>query len=152
MLDVGEQLARLRQQVAAIDRKYKGARARRLTATADRAGAPPRARIEEWSSGRVVANEFGEHFQIEKVFASHKQHGSADIGALSELPADLMDILGESEITACSPSSWAFLDTETTGLVGGSGTYAFLIGVGRITPQGFVVRQYFMREYAEERS
>ncbi len=50
------------------------------------------------------------------------------------------------------PERWAFLDTETTGLAGGSGTYAFLIGVGRITPDGFVVRQFFMREYAEERS
>ena len=43
-------------------------------------------------------------------------------------------------------------DTETTGLAGGSGTYAFLIGVGRITFEGFSVRQFFMREYAEERS
>ena len=44
------------------------------------------------------------------------------------------------------------MDTETTGLAGGSGTYAFLIGVGRITKQGFTVRQFFMREYAEEPS
>ncbi len=36
--------------------------------------------------------------------------------------------------------------------MGGSGTYAFLIGVGRITPQGFRVRQFFMRDYGEEAS
>jgi tetratricopeptide (TPR) repeat protein len=36
--------------------------------------------------------------------------------------------------------------------MGGSGTYAFLIGVGRITAEGFRVRQFFMREYVEERS
>ncbi len=152
MVEVEEQLARLRQRVAAIDRKFRETKPTRSVADAKEAGSSFRTRIEEWSSGRVVANEYGEHFQTEKVFPSHKQHGSADIGALSELPPDLLDTLGESEIVACSPSSWAFLDTETTGLAGGSGTYAFLIGVGRITPEGFAVRQYFMREYAEERS
>src|SRR6202034_2389657 len=50
------------------------------------------------------------------------------------------------------PAKWCFLDTETTGLMGGSGTYAFLIGLGRITPQGFRVRQFFMRDYGEEPS
>jgi tetratricopeptide (TPR) repeat protein len=53
---------------------------------------------------------------------------------------------------ACAPERWAFLDTETTGLAGGSGTYAFLIGVGRICADGFRVRQFFLREHAEERS
>ena len=52
----------------------------------------------------------------------------------------------------CDCSKWAFLDTETTGLAGGSGTYAFLIGVGRITPAGFELRQFFMRDLAEEAS
>jgi tetratricopeptide (TPR) repeat protein len=65
---------------------------------------------------------------------------------------DLLDALGEREIPAAPPERWAFLDTETTGLAGGSGTYAFLIGVGRITPEGFRVRQFFMRDYVEERS
>lgn len=112
----------------------------------------PRNAIEEWSDGRVVANEFGEHFQVERVFAPHKQHGSADIGALVELPSTLLNSLSENEIAAFEPGRWAFLDTETTGLAGGSGTYAFLIGVGQITERGFRTRQYFMREYAEERS
>ncbi|MDP9170896.1 MAG: ribonuclease H-like domain-containing protein, partial [Acidobacteriota bacterium] len=44
------------------------------------------------------------------------------------------------------------LDTETTGLAGGSGTYAFLIGIGSIDPEGFRVRQFFMRDYHEEPS
>ena len=50
------------------------------------------------------------------------------------------------------PAEWAFLDTETTGLAGGTGTCAFLVGVGRITPEGFRVRQFFMRDYCEEAS
>ncbi len=50
------------------------------------------------------------------------------------------------------PQEWAFLDTETTGLAGGTGTCAFLVGVGRITPEGFRVRQFFMRDFGEEAS
>jgi len=50
------------------------------------------------------------------------------------------------------PTRWAFLDTETTGLAGGTGTYAFLIGVGSIEPAGFRLRQFFMRDYGEEAS
>lgn len=147
MLDTEEQLARLRQRIANIDRKY-------AKAPISTPKAPPQERsfIEEWAEGEVVTNEHGAHFQTERLFPGHKQHGSADIGALGELPHYLLDALGGGEILPCSPARWAFLDTETTGLAGGSGTYAFLIGVGRITAEGFRVRQFFMREYAEERS
>ena len=43
-----------------------------------------------------------------------------------------------------------FLDTETTGLAGGAGTAAFLVGVGWVDGERFRVRQYFMRDYHEE--
>ena len=69
------------------------------------------------------------------------------------LPPDLLGILNEgSQVPASPPERWAFLDTETTGLMGNAGVYAFLIGVGRISRGGFSVRQFFMREYTEEKS
>ena len=43
-----------------------------------------------------------------------------------------------------------FLDTETTGLAGGTGTVAFLVGAGWLDDSVFHVRQYFMRDYPEE--
>jgi uncharacterized protein YprB with RNaseH-like and TPR domain len=43
-----------------------------------------------------------------------------------------------------------FLDTETTGLSGGTGTVAFLVGTGRVVGDGFVVRQYAIRDYPDE--
>ncbi len=48
-------------------------------------------------------------------------------------------------------SDWIFLDVETTGLAGGTGTYAFLVGLGWLAPEGFCVRQYFLRDLAAER-
>ncbi len=47
-------------------------------------------------------------------------------------------------------NEWLFLDLETTGLAGGTGTYAFLIGLGRLTHTGLHVEQFFLRELAEE--
>ncbi len=151
MLDIDQQLAQLRQRIARIDEKYElrnGLTGPELPAPKDRS----RFFIEEWAQGEVVNNEHGPHFQMEKLYESHRRHGSADIGALRELPHDLLDTLGDGTIPSVAPGRWAFLDTETTGLAGGSGTYAFLIGVGSITTEGFRVRQFFMREYAEERS
>jgi len=49
-------------------------------------------------------------------------------------------------------SQWIFFDLETTGLSGGTGTYAFLIGVGWLEAGGFRVRQFFLRELAEEQA
>jgi tetratricopeptide (TPR) repeat protein len=45
-----------------------------------------------------------------------------------------------------------FLDTETTGLAGGTGTCAFLIGIGNVEGMKFVVRQFFLRDYPEEKA
>ena len=43
-----------------------------------------------------------------------------------------------------------FLDTETTGLSGGAGTVAFLVGVGWVDGDALVTEQYLLREYADE--
>ena len=43
-----------------------------------------------------------------------------------------------------------FLDTETTGLSGGAGTVAFLVGVGHVEGEELVIEQYMLREYADE--
>lgn len=50
------------------------------------------------------------------------------------------------------PSQWLFLDTETTGLAGGTGTYAFLIGTGWWEADTLVIEQLFMRDHSEEAS
>ena len=150
-LDLAARLAHLRQRVAAIDARY-AKRSHALPPLSPRQAAETRFFIEHWSEGEVVSNHFGEHFQLERFYPRHKRHGSADIGALAELPESFLDVLSDREISSAPPERWAFLDTETTGLLGSPGTYAFLIGVGRITREGFRVRQFFMREYAEERS
>ena len=45
---------------------------------------------------------------------------------------------------------WLFLDTETTGLSGGAGTVAFLVGLGYFVDDEYRLEQLVMRDYDEE--
>ena len=148
MQDLQEQLAALRLRVAQINRKFSAPKPSPVPPP------PPSPQLffEEYLSGEVVDNALGQHFQTEKLYDCYKRYGSVDIGSLIELPHDLLDPISNGEVSAARPEEWAFLDTETTGLAGGSGTYAFLIGIGHITSEGFRVRQFFMRNYGEEAS
>jgi uncharacterized protein YprB with RNaseH-like and TPR domain len=52
-----------------------------------------------------------------------------------------------------APLPLLFFDLETTGLSGGAGTYAFLVGCGWFNQAGdFVTRQYFVADLADERA
>src|ERR1035441_835744 len=156
MEDIQEQLAALRRRVARIDRKYAAGAAPGADSTVCREhpAAPfarldePPARyfIEELMSGEVVRTAHGEHFETEKIWERHRRHGSVEIADLAELPEDLLESLSAGTVARAHPLKWAFLDTETTGLAGGTGTYAFLVGVGSIDAEGFCRRPVFLRD------
>lgn len=150
MSDLREQLEELRARVLRVNQKF----------AAEPAASTPESRSDQDSPrdinarlpGETVETSQGKHFEAEMLFESHRRHGSADIGSLADLPHDLLDAISGGAVPNTAPDTWAFLDTETTGLAGGTGTCAFLVGVGSITPDGFRVRQFFMRDYAEEAS
>ncbi len=48
------------------------------------------------------------------------------------------------------PQKTCYVDTETTGLAGGAGTVAFLIGLGYFRDESFTLDQCFMRDYDDE--
>jgi uncharacterized protein YprB with RNaseH-like and TPR domain len=99
-----------------------------------------------------VATGHGVHYETERLYQRQHRHGSVGVVDLEGLSQDLLDPISNGQIRGVPPERWCFLDTETTGLAGGSGTCAFLVGVGRITTQGFRVRQFFMRDFGEEAS
>ena len=154
MEDIQEQLAALRRRVARIDRKYAAAPPvrERVPLSLGAEAREAAGYIHELMSGEVVQTAHGAHFETERVWERHRRHGSVGIADLAGLPEDLLDPLSDGAIPHASPMRWAFLDTETTGLAGGTGTYAFLIGVGSIDAAGFRLRQFFMRDYGEEAS
>jgi hypothetical protein len=66
--------------------------------------------------------------------------GDREVGALSSC-------LGLSTDDLRRP---LFLDTETTGLSGGTGTVAFLVGLAWREGDGLTLAQYFLRDFDEE--
>ena len=73
-----------------------------------------------------------------------------DFPGAMELRGETLAMMSGKEIpTELDPRRILYLDTETTGL-GGSGTVAFLIGMGWLTDEGFEVHQFLMRDYPEE--
>jgi len=154
MEDVQGQLARLRRRMRRIDRKYAALKVGQASVCqVPPMRAVPRHSgrfIEELMRGEVVRTPHGEHFETENLWEPHRRHGCIGIGDLAELPEDLLGELSAGAIAKSRPTAWAFLDTETTGL--GGGTYAFLAGVGSIDAGGFRLRQFFMRDYQEEAS
>ncbi|MBI5363111.1 MAG: ribonuclease H-like domain-containing protein, partial [Planctomycetes bacterium] len=70
---------------------------------------------------------------------------TADAATLALLAKD--DALAEHALRDA-----LFLDTETTGLSGGAGTYVFLVGLGSFTTDGFEVWQGFLGDPSEEKA
>ena len=67
-----------------------------------------------------------------------------------DLTRETLGLMSEKEMPALfDPRRILYLDTETTGL-GGSGTVAFLVGMGWLSDEGFEVHQFLMRDYPEE--
>ncbi|MRR30843.1 hypothetical protein EG834_11080, partial [bacterium] len=105
--------------------------------------------IEDVIAGDEIATPLGSVYQITQDYDFHYQHGQVHFDA----PLSL-DLLREWGKTAPEKTSridqLIFLDTETTGLAGGAGTFAFLVGLGIWNPEGFRLVQLFMRSPAEE--
>lgn len=105
--------------------------------------------IESVVQGRDIQTVYGQTFIIEKEYPLDYQHGAISLCADRE-----MEILARWCVTPriVTPGSQniVFLDTETSGLAGGTGTYAFLVGIGYRTETGFQLLQFFMRDPSYE--
>lgn len=96
-------------------------------------------------------NEHNGCFVVERRFPLHNVHGNVRLKHIQETAATALAIAGkDASLTRLDLSRTLFLDTETTGLAGGTGTTAFLVGVGQFDETAFVVRQFFLRGPQEE--
>ena len=105
--------------------------------------------IESVVEGKEVDTPLGQAFVIDKTYTSDPRTESLPLEFTASL-TNLSIWIGDPNIVRYKPESFTFLDTETSGLAGGTGTYAFLIGIGRFTKTGFRLSQYFMRDPFEE--
>jgi len=99
--------------------------------------------------GEVVHTHFGETYVVETHYHRITTHNSS----ISNLTAPLDGLAKwaqDARLLSLEPEKIAFIDTETTGLSGGTGTYAFLIGAGKFEASGFRLAQFFLRDPGEE--
>ena len=103
--------------------------------------------LEELVPGRNLSTIYGEIFSLNHTYPEDRQHGHLPLKPLTE-----HHWLAQWAKAPATPAldSLVFLDTETTGLSGGTGTMPFMIGAGRFIKEKFVVEQFFMRNPSEE--
>jgi uncharacterized protein YprB with RNaseH-like and TPR domain len=107
--------------------------------------------IEEYVEGVLEKNDLGEYFVARQAFPFGRPYGKLRIGDISAADLSPLNLLFP-QATLPAPERLVYLDTETTGLAGGTGTCAFLIGIGMVEGTQFVVRQFFLRDYPEEKA
>lgn len=104
--------------------------------------------------GEVISNEDGSIFMMGNRYPLSYLYGGCRLGDALNIRPDCLRSLNGTGVTMESAvpcaSKLLFLDIETTGLSGGTGTVAFLVGAGYFDGDSFVVRQYLMRDYDEE--
>ena len=104
--------------------------------------------VEDVVGGTLESNDAGSFVVISETHPlphglSQAWPGDADRRALTTLS-------GDPELEDFELERALFVDTETTGLAGGTGTYAFLVGCGWVEDGALRVEQYFMRDHADE--
>lgn len=108
--------------------------------------------LSEVVAGEEITNAHGVFFCAFTRHAGSSRHGHTLIRDCASLDMPAASLLAnQPRLAECLGRDALFLDTETTGLAGGTGTFPFLIGLGWFEDEGFVTAQLFARDYSEER-
>lgn len=109
--------------------------------------------LSEILEGSEVENEHGRFFLVSNIVRGASPHGNRNIREAFDFDMSAAAMLANNPLISGYHSSDAlFLDTETTGLAGGTGTMAFLIGLGWFEEGHFQVRQILARDFGEEKA
>src|SRR5262245_18686725 len=114
------------------------------------------ARVGAMLGGRPIETAFGRCLVIDRRYESDRWHGDVRIGDCEVAHVDGLRILDPSlraiETSDPEDNRTIFVDLETTGLSGGAGTVAFLVGCGYFDLGAFQVRQFLLTSHAAERA
>jgi uncharacterized protein len=126
-------------------------------------------RVRDVLDGQIVEGSGGRCLVVDRNYRASHVHGRHAVvryaGATAAASHALPWFLGNSRDRAPAedlqmalvpadpdPPRLLFFDLETTGLSGGAGTYAFLVGFGWFDGDAFLTRQFFLRGFGEERA
>jgi hypothetical protein len=78
-------------------------------------------------------------------------HGDLPLSSFLRLSSDAVAAIEQDRhVAGVDLTKACFLDTETTGLSGGTGTMAFVVGLGFFLDESFRLEQYFLRDPGDE--
>jgi uncharacterized protein YprB with RNaseH-like and TPR domain len=119
-------------------------------------------RVGDLLGGTVTHTTFGQCLVVERRYESDRWHGAIRIGDCDLRAGDGLSVLDPGLEWRGRPSGpdgasealsrAVFIDLETTGLSGGAGTLAFLVGLGFFDLGAFQVRQFLLTSHAGERA
>ena len=144
----GEKVRELRRRIDAIMSRRPGGDIAHPAQSRLRAG-----KLEDEIEGEEIQQGDGTFYLSRRHIPGTSFHGYRCVNDLTAL--DMRDaalLAGDRAIEQYTPADGLFLDTETTGLSGGTGTIAFLVGCGWFEEGSFVTEQLFMRDFREERA
>ena len=147
-----ERLSQLNDLRRRIESVVTGAQARNASAKAEVASRGNQG-LMEILNGCEIENEHGRFFLVSDLLSGSSRHGHRNIREAFDFDMTAAGMLANNPILGDYTSSDAlFLDTETTGLAGGTGTMAFLIGLGWFEEGHFQVRQILARDFGDEKA
>jgi hypothetical protein len=112
---------------------------------------PHEPRVEDVMPGFWQDTPAGRIFIVEQRFELDYLHGAIPLRRTLGVRGETIARIGRNAALAgIAPERVLYLDTETTGLAGGTGTYAFLVGIGHFCDGGFRLRQYFQTDFGQE--
>jgi len=101
--------------------------------------------------GQRRDTEHGELHLVDEYLEPHHHHGRAPIAeALRVSTERLAQLALDPSLEHIDIQRALFLDTETTGLAGGTGTVPFLIGIAWFEDQSMRIQQLFLPELGRE--
>ena len=109
--------------------------------------------LSEILPGEEIENDHGRFFLASSVLRGSSLHGHRNIREAFDFDTTAAGMLANNPaISNFTSEDGLFLDTETTGLSGGTGTMAFLIGLGWFEDGAFHVHQILARDFGEEKA
>jgi uncharacterized protein YprB with RNaseH-like and TPR domain len=115
-------------------------------------------RIADVLAGQWIESGSGSVLVVDRYYAADRAHGRLRIGPMIEAletGGDALQVLARAwpgrELRTYGPRL-CFFDLETTGLAGGAGTQAFLVGCAILEDGGLSVRQFLLPGFEHERA
>ncbi|GMW02279.1 MAG: hypothetical protein AMXMBFR84_34150 [Candidatus Hydrogenedentota bacterium] len=107
--------------------------------------------VDKAVPGALIGEPDNGFYLVRQDFPLDTMQGQIPLGAaLDVCPEHIAFAAADDELERFDPARTCFVDTETSGLAGGTGTVTFLIGVGYFADGAFRLEQLFMRDYDDE--